>query len=310
MMSVPSPRAHSAATLQGMRQLVEAQGAPSLESGSCLWVEKRKFFFESVPPHRPIHLRTRDAARLFVHGAAAIRYTCEESEGTSSWEYICDTPNYDFASLAEDARRRVRRGLESCEVERIDCDLLAREGREINRSVLEKHGRDMQSFLTDEARWKKYMAVCAHLPFVEAYGVFVKRRFCAFSLAAHVDDYAYLLHTHAHTEYLKYSPMNALFFTVTKALLETPGVRIVSQGLESFAERPDLERFKLAMGFRKRALGRRVIVHPFARPIFSKPGAWLAGKVLASLKPGMEDDFATFAEAVRRRRFIAREAHA
>src|ERR1700722_956424 len=120
-------RTDSVATLEGMRRLVAAQGASSFESDSCLWVEKRKFFLESLPPHRPVHLPPRDAARLFLRGAGAIRYTCEQSEGSPSWEYICDAPNYDFASLAEDARRRVRRGLEACEVAQIDCAQLARE---------------------------------------------------------------------------------------------------------------------------------------------------------------------------------------
>lgn len=288
--------------VRGIHRLAAAQGARIVEGDSCLWVEKRAFFFESVPPHLAVHLEFKEAARLFLRGAAAIRYTCPEEKGVPTFEYICDNRNYDLDSLAADARRRVRRGLDSCAVEQVDFDRLAREGCAINRSVLSRQGRSMHSFLADESMWKGYMAVCESLPFVEAYGALVKGNLCAFTLAVRVDDYSYLLHTHSHSDYLKFSPMNALFFTVTKTMLGRTGVSCVSQGLESFASRPDLERFKLAMGYRKRAISRKVVVHPLARPIFSRPGAWLAQKVLKRVKPDLVGDFSVFARALQVRR--------
>jgi hypothetical protein len=288
--------------VQGIHRLAAAQGSRVFEGDSCLWVEKRKFFLESVPPHLPVHLEFREAARLFLRGAAAIRYTCSEKEGTPTFEYICDDRNYGLDSLAADARRRVRRGIDSCAVEQLDFDRLAQEGCAINRSVLSRQGRSVHSFLTDESMWKSYMAVCQSLPFVEAYGALAKGKLCAFTLTVLVDEYAYLLHTHSHSDYLKFSPMNALFFMVTKTMLGRPSVNCVSQGLESFALRPDLERFKLAMGYRKRELTRRVVVNPLARPIFSRSGAWLMEKLLKRIKPGLMEDFSVFARALRSRR--------
>ena len=118
-------------------------------------VENRKFFLKAFRlTVRSICGQGGDPARLFLRGAAAIRYTCDESEGTPSWEYYA-TPG---ATILRRWRKThagaVRRGLEVCDVEQIDCGLLAREGREINCSVLAEHGRDMRSFLTDETRWK------------------------------------------------------------------------------------------------------------------------------------------------------------
>ncbi|HEY0704010.1 MAG TPA: GNAT family N-acetyltransferase [Candidatus Acidoferrales bacterium] len=260
-------------------------------------MEKRKFFLESIPPHRAVSVTPREVKGLFRSGIAAIRYTCPETAGAQSSEFVCDDTDYGFGSLAADARRRTRRGLESCEVRKIDFDLLAREGCAINRSVFERHGRHLQTFYTDEARWRKYMAVCETLPSVEAYGAFVDGALCAFSLVVLIDDYAYLFHTHAHSDYLRHSPMNALFYSITKNMLERPDVRVVSQGLESFAARPELEHFKLAMGFHQRPIGRRTIVHPLARPIFSRPGAWVVDKFLKQFKPNLAEDFSVFAQA-------------
>jgi hypothetical protein len=186
-------------------------------------------------------------------------------------------------------------------VRRVDCKLLSEEGCAINRSVLARQGRHMPvSFLTDQVLWKKYMVVCESLPFVEAYGAFVEDRLCAFSLALLMDDYCYTYHPYASTEYLKHYPMNVLIYSIVRTMLDRPSVSCVSYGLESFASRPTLERFKLAMGCRKRPIGRRVLVHPLARPVFSRPGAWLAQKVLQRVKPGLVEDFATFSRALRR----------
>ncbi len=271
-----------------------------IEGESCLWVEKRKFFLESLPQHRRVQLQPGEAWRLFRRGAGVIRYTCDERKGSSSFEYVWDDKNYGLESLAKDAKRNVRKNLESCVVRHIDYKLLSEEGCSINRSVLERQGRrTSQSFLTDSTLWKRYIQVCESLPFIEAFGAFVDDRLCAYSLTLRMDDYCYTYHPFALTKYLKHYPMNVLIYSLVKEMLGRPDVSCVSYGLASFASRPTLERFKLAMGCRKRPIGRRVLIHPLARPLFSGPGAWITERVLQRLKPGLLEDFATFSHSLR-----------
>jgi hypothetical protein len=277
---------------------LEAQGLRVFEAEGALWVNKRKFFYENVPPHRLVHLSPGAIERLFRRGAAAVRYTCAEEEGKKSFEYVCSDKNFSLLSLLPDARRRVRRGLEACEIRPVDFDLLAQYGCAINRSTFARQGRSGVDWMRDEALWSRYMKACSGLPGVYAYGAFVEGRFCGFSISVIVDDYAYLFHTQALSEYLKYSAANALTYAMTKTMLEKAEVRYVSQGLESFNPLPDLENFKLAMGFRKRALGRRVVVNRLARPLFSNPAVWLAGKILRRWRPNLAEDLATFASAL------------
>src|ERR1700691_2570528 len=190
-----------------LSRFASAQGMRIREGESCLWVEKRKFFLESLPQHRPVRLRPGEAARLFLRGTAVIRHTCAEAEGAQSFEYVWDDKSYGLDSLHKDAKRNVRKNLESCVVRRIDYKLLAEKGCTINRSALARQGRHLQStFLTDPNLWKKYMAVCESLPFVEAYGAFVENRLCAFSLVLLMDDYCYTYHPYASSEYLKHYP--------------------------------------------------------------------------------------------------------
>jgi Acetyltransferase (GNAT) domain len=290
--------------------LAVAQGMRIIETESCVWVEKKKFYLESAPGHRRVRLRRGEAAALFLRGAAVLRYSCDEDGGATSFEYVCTDKNFGLGLLAPDARRRVRRGLEACDVRRVECKLLEREGCAINRSVFARQGRVERSFLTDEGMWNRYINVCAGLPNLEAYGAFVNGRLIGFSFGVFVDDYCYLFHTHALSEFMKYSPINAMTYTVTKTALERASVNCVSQGFESFRLLPEVERFKLSMGFYKRSIGRRILVNPLARPLFSAPGVWLLQNVLKRTSPDGLDDLATFAATVREGRMpSARLAH-
>jgi hypothetical protein len=279
-------------------RFLEAHGLRVLEFESALWVEKRKFFFENIPPHQKLHLEAHAQRWLFRKGAAAIRYTCQELDGRPSFEYVCSEKNFSLESLAPDARRRVRRGMESCEIRPIDCSFLARYGCPINRDTLARQGRSGVVWMTDEGRWRKYMLACATIPTVQIFGAFVKERFIGFSIAVKVDDYCYLHHTQAYSEDLKLSPINILTYYVTKRMLDQPDIRHVSQGLEPFLLLPAVERFKLAMGFRKRALRRNVVVNPIARPMFSTPSIWFARKTLGVIRPGLVEDLSTFTKAL------------
>ena len=286
--------------LQDLRRFASAQGMKIVEGESTLWVEKRQFFLESMPQHRRIHVSRAEANRLFLRGTAVIRYTCDEAEGNSSFEYVWDDKNYSLDSLHKDAKRNVRKNLDTCSVRRIPYGLLRDEGLAINQSVFARQGRRMaKSFLTDGALWRKYLDVCETLPFVEAYGAFIDGKLCAFSLVLLVEGYCYTYHPFASAESLKHYAMNVLIYSIVRTMLDRPEIHCVSYGLESFVPHPTLERFKLAMGCRKRPIGRRVLINPLARPIFSSSGAWLTGKLLNTFRPTLSDEFEKLSRALQ-----------
>jgi hypothetical protein len=285
-------------SLKDYRGFISAQGLRIVEDESCYWVEKRKHFWESAPSHRRVRLSPAIARKLFALGAFAIRYTCPEGEGTSTFEYVWDDKDYSLESLHKDAKRNVRKNLDVCIFKPIDFALLIQEGCAINRDVYSRQNRE-PDFQTNQNHWKTYLETCAGLRFMEAYGVFYKHKLCAYSLALFVDDYCYTFHPYAHSDFLKFYPMNVLIFSLVRHILQRPGVSCVSYGVESYTPRPTLERFKIAMGCRKRVLGRQIVVHPLLRPALSTPGVWLTQKILRHLKPNFAQQFAIFAGAVR-----------
>jgi hypothetical protein len=287
------------ANSQDYLRFVKAQGTRIVEGKSCYWIEKRSHLWESAPAHRRVHLPEDEAAMLFRLGAIAIRYTCDADEGTSTCQYIWDDKTFGLKSLHKDARRNVRKNIDACKFKSIDFEFLAREGWSINRTVFERQDREEEEFQTDPAKWNAYMKVCETLPFVEAYGVFIEDRLCAYSLVIFCDDYCYTMHPYARAEYFKFYPMNVLIYLLVKTMLERPGVRCVSYGMQSYTPRPTLERFKIAMGCRQDPIGMRIAVHPLARPLFSASGAWLAEHALRFVRPRLASQFSIFSQAVQ-----------
>jgi len=287
--------------MRDLIRFVSAQKVRYFGRESFIWVRKRPGFLDSFPPHRRARLQRGEAVRFFAEGIAAIRYTCDDGKGAQSFEYIWDDKNFGLESLHKSSRRNVRRGLWWCEVRRVDFELLAREGCAINRSVFARHSRQMDSVLTYETKWKDYIRAFRDYPFFEAYGVFIQGRLRAFSLAHLIDDYCYLVHPHAATEYLRYCPVHVLVYTIVKSMLERPDVHRVSAGLEPFYPRPSVERFKLTMGCRKAPICRRVLVNPIARPFFSGFGAAFVKPALNLLKPQLVEDYSAFSDYLTRK---------
>ena len=278
-----------------------AQGMRTVKAGENLWVEKQKFCLESIPPHKRIHVEAAEARHLFLRGYLVLRYTCEESEGVASTEYVCEDVNYGLESLDAKARNKVRQGLKNCVVRPLEFDLLKREGCAINRSVFQRQNRTGPAFLRDQPSWEQYVSHCEKTPGVEACGAFVGDNLCAYTLIVRVDDYAYTYHPFAETSRLQFRPMNALIFWVTQRLLQEPGVRRVSYGLESLVAQPALEEFKSGMGFKAVPIGRRILLNPIARPLVSVHAATLIRGIKQHVSgiPFLEN-YLTFVDGYRR----------
>jgi hypothetical protein len=285
-------------SLSDYRRFISAQGMQIVEDEGCYWVEKRNHFWESAPSHRRVSLSPAMAIKLFALGAFAIRYTCPDNVGTPTFEYVWDDKQYGLGSLHKDAKRNVRKNMAVCSFRPVQFELLAREGCAINRDVYARQHRQ-PDFQTNQSKWKAYIETCATLPFVEAYGIFHREKLCGYSLVLFVDDYCYTFHPYAHSDYLKFCPMNVLIYSLVQDVLQRPGVSCISYGVESYTPRPTLERFKIAMGCRKRILQRRIVVHPLLRPAFTNPGIWLIQKILRHAKPRIAEQFSIFASAVR-----------
>ena len=295
----------------GFASFLSAHGFQIIKAGDELWVEKRRFVLENIPPHRRIHLSRWDAAKVFLRGYAVLQYSCEETEATSSFEFVCEDKEYGMKSLTKNVRWSVRKGLKNCTVRRIDFDLLGEQGCAINCSVFARQGRVGLPVYTEPRLWKAFTAACKAFPEIEPYGALAGGRLCAYLLTVPVDEYVYFYHPFAETESLKLCPMNALVFIVVQTLIQRPEVNRVSYGLEPLDPLPELERFKHSMGFRKRSIGRRLVVNPLALPFLTRPAQRLAQVLFGRGKfRGYLMEFLRFARAFQAERAGSAESKA
>jgi len=263
----------------------QAQGYRVIETASCFWYNARRFSFMSIPYHREVAPGSSELRRLFFTGPAlAARFFPADDSEADRGLFVCSDRNYSLGSLGKKARNQTRRGLESCSVEQIDFEYLARHGQPINGDTWVRQGRSPKSM--GDRQWRAYCAA-AHPPDFEAWGAFAEGELAAFLIAALVEDCLSILHQASATALLAAYPNNALTFTVTERRLACPQVSYISYGLKSLEDTSTLDHFKFQMGYRLKPRGDRVVLHPFLRPLVGLGGKQLV-TAMARRWPGSD----------------------
>lgn len=253
------------------------QGYRVLETSQCHWYNAKPLLFMSIPYHRLITPGPGELAEVLLRGpAAALRFEGPETGvvGTGG-VFVCGDRNYDVSTLHRKARNQTRRGLESCQVERVDFGYLAEHARELNVETLARQRRDPGA--ARDSLWRRYCAAAAEESDFEAWAAFVEGRLAAFMVAALVEDHFSILHQSSATAYLPHYPNNALVFSVTRLQLSRAEVGCVSYGLKSLDDTSGVDHFKLAMGFRLLPARETIVLNPLLKVALTFGGARAVG---------------------------------
>ncbi|HDR7514042.1 GNAT family N-acetyltransferase [Bacillus mobilis] len=229
------------------------------------YLELRKNFYESIPPHRVVKSNKKP------RNSIGVRYTTDQGNVVNN-EFICDVDSYNLNTLHSKARNQTRRGLENCEVREITIEDVRERGLEINRSVLGRQGRMGPEKLSSLEGWNEYLEIIKKYDDIQVFGAFVEGKLCAYTLVIKLENYAYLYHPMSDSAYLKYYPMNALIYTVTQNYLDSHPNGFISYGLESLKGLKSLNTFKERMGYRRREIKRNVNLNPLINVALKMPG--------------------------------------
>jgi len=236
------------------------QGQKVIETRTCFWYSHRPFLYMSLPYYRALSPSQGELARVIFGGpAAALRFPAVGQTQRHIGILVCSDRNYDLASLHPKSRASTRQGLTNCKVERFDFSYLARHGHQLNEETFRRQGRDVQTIT--EAQWQRLCQVAGQITGFEVWGAFVGGNLAAFSILAQVGNWVLFQHGSSATAYLKENPNNALTFAVTKSKLADPGVSCLCYGAESPVT-PQLDAYKLRMGYRRHALPERFVYNP------------------------------------------------
>ena len=251
-------------TGDAMAAFLERIGHRVVRSDSCSWYEQGWRFFAALPHARPISPDRAELRRVFRETRCfGVRFVSgPDGPGRPSYALILDDRAYGFDSLSANSRSKVRRGLKECEVRRLDPAFARAHGRTANEDTLRRI-----RFAHDVYDWDRYWAAVAATPDVEVWGALREGQLLAYLVAVLVEGSAELLIARSADGGLRHYPNNALLFTVVRDLLGRSDIERIVFGLESVEPVAGVDTFKESMGFVRRPIRQRIVLHPLAEPL-------------------------------------------
>lgn len=245
------------------------QGHKVLRSESSYWFNAGPGVFQAFPYHWLIAPGPEEIRRLMMgHGMIALRYSTplDHPGGKVSYHIVLQKP-YDLPMLKAQARNGVKSGLRHFQIEQVPFDRLATEGWALQQDTLRRQGR-LRS-MTREA-WEQLCRAAEGLPGFEAWAATMDGRLAAAVIVARVDDWCYVPYSLSLSAFLGQHPNNALFFSVSRNLLDREGVSGIFFTVQSLDAPAQVDEFKLRMGFAPRVVCQCVAFSPLLRP-FATP---------------------------------------
>lgn len=263
----------------GYAQFVSAMGHQVRKAGGVYWFNVHPHIYMSFPFDREVNPSEMNWQEVLGKDGWAARFPCELALGRPSYRIITDQPDYKMEHLASKARNQTRRGLEQCEVRAVTFDELMIHGLPLNRETMLRQDRKIDSEFDDY--WHKYYTNAALAEGADAWGAFVGGELAAYLIAFCMEDVSHILIVRSSSRFLKQYPNNALIFGYLSHTLNKVAIREVSIGLESIQEGMDsLDHFKMGMGFRKQAIGQRIVLRPTLERMLTGVGLQVAKGML------------------------------
>lgn len=233
------------------------------------WYDTSRGVYINFPYDQNIDAESVCVRSVLGRDGIVARFGCPEHQGVSSHRFICDDAEFDFPLLRSRTRTQVRRGLEECQVEQVDFDVLRRHAVSLNADTLIRQKRKVPKNLN--TYWQKYFDAAEATQGAEAWGAFADGQLAAYLISFVVESTANILIVRSSTQHLKKLPNNALLFQYLYQRIRDEGIQRISYGYESIqAGLGTLDQFKVGMGFRAEACGQRVELANWIRPLLNR----------------------------------------
>jgi hypothetical protein len=246
------------------------QGHTVVRTETSYWYNAGPRVFQAFPFHwliRPTEDELNDFLRR--EHALGLRYSTsiESCHGCISYHAVYNQQVYSLEGLDRRSRQNVRSGLRNCQVREISIDRLAEEGWELERDTATRQNRDVQ--LTKDSWRRKYQSA-ADLPGFEAWGALVGDRLVASILAFQMGDTVELISQQCDRGFLKAKVNNALAYSVTRMMINRPGINSLFYTLQSLDADDSVDEFKFRLGYTPVPVRQRVVFHPWISPLVNR----------------------------------------
>lgn len=264
---------------------LERMGHTVRQIDGLWWFNTSRGVYTPFPYDRDVDASTVPLREVLGKDGLVARFGCPVEQGVTSYRILCDDPAYDFPSLRSRTRTQVRRGLETCQVEQVEFDVLGKHAIPLNADTLRRQGRRVPRNL--ETYWQKYYREAAVTQGAEAWGAFSENKLAAYVIAFTIGDVANMLIVRSALDQLKNFPNNALLFQFLHRRIRDPKIRQIVYGYESIQQGlGSLDQFKTGMGFRLAPVGQRVELAGWVKPLVNRMTIGPATRLLQRISEG------------------------
>lgn len=255
---------------EGYKTFLENMGHRVVSSGGAYWFNVHPHVYTCFPFDKIMAPDDIKPGEILGRDGWFIRYPCALEKGRPSFRIICNKRDYDLENLSGKARNQTRRGLENCEVRRIEFMELYDLGLKLNRDTLERQGRKLPADF--ENYWRNYYKNADSADGAESWGAFCDGELAAYLIAFRMDKCSNILIMRSSRDHLNKYPNNALLYVYNKHILTESNMSEVSIGFESIQGDMDkLDHFKKGLGFEQEAVGQRIEASSLIRPFMINP---------------------------------------
>lgn len=230
-----------ARALESVRRIVWIQGEPwELGSGLLRPIGR---------PDDPLHNTPEDILRAVKrsHSYGALWSEGWNTEPTGWWYVVADDPAYDLGQFDKKVRYYVKRGLNSCRIERLDISWLAENGYALRVADAGKTGRPPEP----EDRYRQSLRERCSLQDYQAWGAFVDERLVACATVIIIDDTVQVLTAFSDPAFYKEYPNNGLYYLMTRDYLVERRFRYISFGSRVLHHETNVQHFLTKLGYRR-----------------------------------------------------------
>ena len=250
-----------------LAQFWERRGCPVVESGGVFWRRFKGPFYAPMPTHLRLDPEKGEIEELLRRARiVGVRFpVC--GPGIATGLYVARPATYTMASVHRKQRANVIRGLERCEIRRVEQDELTTVGILLNRDTMKRQMRHDPE-LDDPRRWAHFVGAVYACPSFSVTGAYVDGRLATYLICCQEGPWLHLLYKMSRTEELPHCPNHALDYEVIRRAAGDPSVLAVANSITPF-DNPGLDHYKRRMGY-------EVVPHPLAVEFHPALSPWIA----------------------------------
>jgi GNAT superfamily N-acetyltransferase len=245
------------------------QGHRVVRTESSYWYDAAPCVMQAFPYHHLITPTKAEIQNLTLrYGVVAVRYSTpfESPRGMASYHIVLREP-YALDMLSAHARNGVKTGMRHFRIEQIPFERLASEGWVLQQDTLARQGR-LRSMTQRE--WERLCRAADDLPGFEAWAALSGDELGAAVIVARLQSVFSVPYALSHRRFLGEHVNNALFFCISRELLQREGVESLFYTVQPLDAPANVDEFKFRMGLQPRLVRQCVDFNPMCRP-FAMP---------------------------------------